>query len=92
MDLELVRQQISSQAKKGGPANNFIFFSIQKRWELDIHIFVKTTQFQIQPANCSNSFSSVKYFPLLYPDKLKNSEFEWEQFWFIAKIKKSLPE
>ena len=31
MDLELVRQQISSQAKRGGPANNFIFFSVQKR-------------------------------------------------------------
>ena len=71
MDLELVRQQISSQAKKGGPANNFIFFSVQKRWELDIHVFVKAiVQF----------FLLCQILSLLYPDKLKNSEFEWEQF------------
>ena len=34
MDLELVRQQISSQAKRGKPTNNLIFFLLQKRWEL----------------------------------------------------------
>ena len=90
MDLELVRQQISSQAKRGGPANNFIFFS-GKRQKLDWDI---CESISVSDPACKlfYSFSSVKYFPLLYPDKLKNSEFEWEQFWFIAKIKKSLPE
>ena len=42
MDLELVRQQISSQAKRGGPANNFIFFLVQKRWESDEHMKKKS--------------------------------------------------